>query len=125
MISASRWRRTNNSTRRDGSRDVESREAQPLNEAAHATALAFLDWRYPLDAKCEPFDLDSAVAARLRDLLADLKLRMGIFDLKFDAIGDPVWLEVNPRGQSLFLEDMCGLPLTKAFADFRIREARP
>ena len=38
--------------------------------------------------------------------------------------GTPVWLEINPQGQFLFLEGMCGeLPLTRIFADFLLREA--
>jgi hypothetical protein len=82
-----------------------------------------LDWRYPLDATAEPYALDESVAERLRTLLADLELRMGIFDMKLADDGEPVWLEVNPQGQFLFLEGMCGLPLTDAFADFLAAEA--
>ena len=44
-------------------------------------------------------------------------LNMGIFDLKLDPQGDPVWLEVNPQGQFLFLEGMSDLRLADAFAD--------
>lgn len=28
---------------------------------------------------------------------------MGIFDLKLPTTGEPVWLELNPQGQFLFL----------------------
>jgi hypothetical protein len=83
-----------------------------------------LDWRYPLDAHCEPFNLDPTMARLLGDVLADLGLRMGIFDLKLNPLGEPVWLELNPQGQFLFLEGMCGLPLTEAFASFLISEAQ-
>jgi len=37
--------------------------------------------------------------------------------------GPPVWLEINPQGQFLFLEGMAELPLTNPFADFLLREA--
>jgi glutathione synthase/RimK-type ligase-like ATP-grasp enzyme len=86
-----------------------------------------LDWRYPLDASAEPFDLDESITQRLRDVLSRLGLRMGIFDMKLDPDGgEPFWLEVNPQGQFLFLEGMCGLPLTDAFADFLVEElSRP
>lgn len=83
-----------------------------------------LDWRYPLDAECEPFELESALAERLRNVLADLKLRMGIFDLKLNTAGEPVWLELNPQGQFLFLEGLCGMPLTEAFTSFLISEGQ-
>jgi hypothetical protein len=49
---------------------------------------------------------------------------MGIIDMKLDSDGRPVWLEVNPQGQFLFLEGMCrDLPLTQLFAEFLMREA--
>ena len=48
---------------------------------------------------------------------------MGIFDLKLDEGVEPVWLELNPQGQFLFLEGMTGLPLAQAFAEFLVAEA--
>jgi hypothetical protein len=47
---------------------------------------------------------------------------MGIVDMKLAPDGEPVWLEVNPQGQFLFLEGLCGMPLTEIFADFLIRQ---
>jgi hypothetical protein len=82
-----------------------------------------LDWRYPLDAKAEPYKLDNTTAMRLKSVLYKLGLRMGIFDLKLTPSNEPVWLEVNPQGQFLFLEGMCGMPLTKAFSDFIVSES--
>ncbi len=96
-----------------------------FGEAVYAALLESdrLDWRYPLDAKAEPYGLDREVILKLQAVLRRLGLRMGIFDLKLSPGGEPVWLEVNPQGQFLFLEGMCGLPLTAAFADFLISEA--
>lgn len=83
-----------------------------------------LDWRYPLDAEAAPYNLDSDTANRIIMLVKDLGLRMGIADLKLDPEGEPVWLELNPQGQFLFLQGMCrGMPLTEHFAEFLIREA--
>jgi hypothetical protein len=48
---------------------------------------------------------------------------MGIFDLKLSDDGEPVWLEVNPQGQFLFVEGLAGLDLKAAFADFLRAEA--
>jgi hypothetical protein len=51
-----------------------------------------------------------------------LNLRMGIFDLKVSDDG-PVWLEVNPQGQFLFLEGITGVDLTTLFAKFLAESA--
>jgi glutathione synthase/RimK-type ligase-like ATP-grasp enzyme len=82
-----------------------------------------LDWRYPLDAAAERFELEASISDRLREMLKRLDLRMGVFDMKLDPEGgEPFWLEVNPQGQFLFLQGMCELPLTEVFTDFLVRE---
>ncbi|MCX4674881.1 hypothetical protein OG413_05995 [Streptomyces sp. NBC_01433] len=48
---------------------------------------------------------------------------MGIIDIKLMPDGEPVWLEVNPQGQFLFLESLLGEPLADRFLDFLISEA--
>jgi hypothetical protein len=63
-----------------------------------------LDWRYPLDATVEPYDVDDSIVAALQRVLDRLGLWMGIFDMKLDPHDEPWWLEVNPQGQFLFLE---------------------
>ncbi|NOT39149.1 MAG: hypothetical protein HOP13_01515 [Alphaproteobacteria bacterium] len=77
-----------------------------------------LDWRYPLDVGCERVTLERELGRKLCAFLRALNLRMGIFDLKEATSGEPVFLEVNPQGQFLFLEGLCGMPLTDAFTDF-------
>ena len=77
-----------------------------------------LDWRYPLNCSATPYDLDSLTVQKLARVLEELHLAMGVFDLKLGANGEPFWFEVNPQGQFLWLEALCGLPLTQAFADF-------
>ena len=52
-----------------------------------------------------------------------LDLRMGVVDLKLDPDGRPVWLELNPQGQFLFVQGLTGLDLTAGFADFLCEEA--
>ncbi len=83
-----------------------------------------LDWRYPLDARVTRFELDDHTADGVRRVLNELGLRMGMVDMKLDDTGTPVWLEVNPQGQFMFLEGMCdSLPLSRSFRDFLITEA--
>lgn len=83
-----------------------------------------LDWRVNLDVPVRAFDLPDELKMSLRGAVRALGLRMGILDLKIDERGDAVWLEINPQGQFLFLEGLCGLPLTSAFAEFLSTEAR-
>jgi hypothetical protein len=83
-----------------------------------------LDWRYPLNAHVTNFELDGDTRHRVRRVLRELGLRMGMVDMKLDNDGTPVWLEVNPQGQFMFLEGMCdSLPLSRHFRDFLIEEA--
>jgi glutathione synthase/RimK-type ligase-like ATP-grasp enzyme len=96
-----------------------------FGDAVHAAQLEAeaLDWRGDLNIPFRPTYLGPVVEARLRAVLADLGLRMGIFDFKLTDDGEPVWLEVNPQGQFLFVEGLTGLDLTGAFADFLRAEA--
>ena len=82
-----------------------------------------LDWRLDLDTPMSPVRLEAAVERQLGDVLERLGLRMGVADLKITPAGDPVWLELNPQGQFLFLEGLTGLDLTGAFSDFLREEA--
>jgi glutathione synthase/RimK-type ligase-like ATP-grasp enzyme len=82
-----------------------------------------LDWRCNLNIPVTVLELSDSVKSRLFAVLKALGLKMGIFDLKFDENEEPVWLEVNPQGQFLFLEGLCGLPLTAAFSDFLYQNA--
>lgn len=82
-----------------------------------------LDWRYDLNIPISQIDLDNGLKAMIKKALSLLGLRMGIFDLKLTEDGEPVWLEVNPQGQFLFIEGLCALPLTEAMSDFLYREA--
>jgi hypothetical protein len=83
-----------------------------------------LDWRSHLDTiRIKPYQLPELTKLQLIQILKLLGLRMGIFDLKLTSAGEPVWLEVNPQGQFLFVEGLGGLKLTTALADFLVKEA--
>lgn len=78
-----------------------------------------LDWRNNLNVPVTPLHLSAELKSKLLGVLSALGIKMGIFDLKFFGDSDePVWLEVNPQGQFLFLEGLCGLPLIKGFSEF-------
>src|SRR5438270_9611 len=78
----------------------------------------FQDWRHPLDADIEPYALSMEVRDALLGILAEFGLQMGIFDLKLTNDGEPVWLELNPQGQFLFVEAMGGGDLMTPFVRF-------
>jgi glutathione synthase/RimK-type ligase-like ATP-grasp enzyme len=92
-----------------------------------------LDWRMDLNVPFSPYPLDSNLEQRLFATLHQLGLVMGIFDVKLTDDDEPVFLEVNPQGQFLFVEGLCGIPLADTFAafladqatqDFRSRRSR-
>lgn len=82
------------------------------------------DSDYPTDmrmvigqAKIRAVELPATLADRLRALMRRLGLVYGAIDLKQDARGEYYFLEVNPAGQWLFVEERTGLPITQAHAD--------
>jgi hypothetical protein len=97
-----------------------------FGRAIHAASIEseHLDWRPYLNVPVKPTDLPGIVEVRLRRVLRLLRLRMGVFDLKFDEFNEPVWLEVNPQGQFLFVEALSGLQLVSAFCKFLYEEAK-
>lgn len=99
--------------------------AQCFGEAVYAVTMKSeaLDWRPNLNIPLDSIDLDEKINTRLRRVLTLLGLKMGVVDLKFAQDGEPVWLEINPQGQFLFVEGLTGIDLTSAFADFLYKEA--
>jgi hypothetical protein len=91
-----------------------------FGDAVHTARIssAELDWRLANDMVVEPVELEPGLADALREVTRRLGLRMGVYDLKVRPDGHPVFLEVNPQGQFLFVEGMSDMPLGAAFADF-------
>jgi glutathione synthase/RimK-type ligase-like ATP-grasp enzyme len=58
----------------------------------------------------------NAVAGRLVETMDRLGLVYGAFDLRRRDDGEHVFLEVNPAGQWLYVEEATGLPITDAVA---------
>jgi glutathione synthase/RimK-type ligase-like ATP-grasp enzyme len=83
-----------------------------------------LDWRFGIaKATVEPYELSATLKAQLQEFLDRAGLRMGIFDMKINLNQEPIWLEINPQGQFLFVEGLSEMKLADAFADFLYREA--
>lgn len=81
-----------------------------------------LDWRPNLNVPISSWTVPRDTAVLVTRVLRRLGLRMGVIDLKLTPQGEPVWLEVNPQGQFLFLEPLIGEPLTHHFLDFLLTE---
>jgi hypothetical protein len=82
-----------------------------------------LDWRLDVNVPFRPYPLDPSLERRLCTTLEQLGLVMGIFDLKLTDDDEPVFLEVNPQGQFLFVEGLCDLPLADGLAAFLVDQA--
>lgn len=62
--------------------------------------------------------LPDAIVAKLRAFMAALGLVYGAIDMRLTPDGEYVFLEVNPAGQWLFIEDRTGQPITAALAEY-------
>lgn len=69
------------------------------------------------DARVAPCTLPPAVEAGLRRLMSELGIVYGAIDLRRRADGEHFFLEVNPAGLWLFVEERTGLPISAAIAD--------
>lgn len=81
--------------------------------------LGKVDWREAYeDLELEPFTLPTHVYSSCRQVMRDLGLVFGCFDLIVTPEGEYVFLEVNPMGQWLFVEMMTGVPVLDTFSHF-------
>jgi glutathione synthase/RimK-type ligase-like ATP-grasp enzyme len=75
-----------------------------------------VDVRLNRDAKHVPHDLPDDVADKLRALMRRLGLVYGAIDLRLTEDGRYVFLEINPAGQFLYVEQHTAQPITAALA---------
>jgi len=90
-------------------------DSQASNQASE-------DWRhYDLEQTPHaPHALPEAIRRRCVDLVHGFGLRYGAIDMILTPDGQYVFLELNPNGQYLWLEEVGGLPLTRAMADLLV-----
>jgi hypothetical protein len=95
-----------------------------------ATAIDASDTSSPHDfrpafaqARVAPCELPADVAAGVRALLGRLGLRYAALDFRRTGDGRHVFLEANPAGQWLFLEERTGQPITRAVAEALVEAA--
>lgn len=103
-----------------------------VGEQVFAAAIHSQETEYPVDvrmdiasARMEPHELPDAVVDRLHDLMARLGLVYGAIDMRLRPDGKYVFLEINPAGQFLFIEQATGQPISAALADVLAGRAAP
>lgn len=76
-----------------------------------------VDYRMVMDqTRMEPFDLPDEIIERIREYMERLGLVYGAIDMRITPDDRYVFLEINPSGQWIFIEERTGLPLTETFA---------
>lgn len=78
-----------------------------------------IDWRATdtSDLPHRRFDMPVADAQRCVDLVSTLGLTFGAIDLVLDDRGALRFLEVNPNGEWMWIEDLVGYPISSSIAD--------
>ena len=87
-----------------------------------------VDWREDAATLAQQWELGvlpSGVEAAVIRTVHTLGLRFGAVDLVADAAGTCWFLEVNPAGEWLWLEQNLGLPIADALAEELLREPCP
>ncbi len=94
-----------------------------VGDALYAAAIHAEGTSYPIDfrmdlsrARIEPTTLPSRVEQALLALMKRLDLVYGAVDMRRTPSGQHVFLEVNPAGQWLFVEQRTNQPITAAVA---------
>lgn len=86
--------------------------SQEFDETRH-------DWRRnPVQVRHVATKLPADVEQKCLALVQELKLTFGAIDLIFSMDGKFVFLEINPNGQWLWIEDMTGHPISHSIAAF-------
>jgi hypothetical protein len=97
--------------------------ARLLSQESEATRL---DWRMPgVETRVEPDRLPREVERACRRLMRDLGIVFGCFDFIVTPEGEHVFLEVNPAGQFLWVEEaQPEVQLLAPFVDFLLARRR-
>jgi glutathione synthase/RimK-type ligase-like ATP-grasp enzyme len=88
------------------------------------------DWRAAAvdvegDVQSEVFDLPEPVQAALHRMMRSFDINFASIDMIVMPDGEFVFLDLNPNGQWLWLEEELGLPLVASMADLLTTEYSP
>ena len=84
---------------------------------------AAVDWRHATNPELPhlPLDLPDAVSSKLLQLMAQMGLTYGAIDLVLTPDDEYVFIEVNPSGQWLWIDDKLELGITDAIVSWLAR----
>lgn len=96
---------------------------RPFAVAIHAgTDAARIDWRADYDALTyTPIEPPEHIVVGMVRYLHAFGLTFGAFDFTVTPQGNWVFLECNPSGQWLWLQEQAGLPIATALAEFLVK----
>lgn len=94
-------------------------------DTSNASETAKIDWRHYDWANTPYFsiDLPENINNALIQINKDLNLVYGAYDLIKTANNNYFFLEVNPQGQWLWIEDLTGMPISGAIANWLLNSA--
>lgn len=94
--------------------------AARINSQKNPEAVGKTDWRFGVQTKgaIETYILPEETTNLCRKLVKKYDLLFGAIDLIKTPGGQYVFLEVNPKGQWAWLEELTGDPYIETFADF-------
>jgi hypothetical protein len=72
----------------------------------------------------EPYPLPLAIADQVRTLMASLGLIYSVIHLRIAGDGQPIFIELDPAGAWLQIEEQTGLPITQALACLLSRQVQ-
>jgi len=78
------------------------------------------DIRMNMQVDWQPYTLPDDVADKLLKLMKFLGLQYGAVDFRVTPEGEHVFLEINPAGQFLFIENATGMKISEAMAEHLI-----
>jgi hypothetical protein len=82
------------------------------------TKQTHVDWRrYDDSTPYSIYVTDEALNNSLFGMMRDYGIRFAAFDLVVTPNGERVFLEINPAGQFLWIEELTGMPITDAIID--------
>lgn len=94
--------------------------------AIHSQETSYkVDFRMTMEqARFEEHQLPAEVTRKLFALMKRLGLVYGAIDMRRTPQGEYVFLEINPAGQWLFVEDRTALPISDAMAELMLEKDR-
>jgi hypothetical protein len=86
------------------------------NELFAAVAPALAGERTTIVGELEPYPLTSALASQVRTLVTRLELGYGVVHMRIALDGQPLFIDLDPSGNWLEMEEQTGQPITQAIA---------